>query len=327
MKSSNVIAASFVLVLYGCGGTGTPDNPITVQITGDLDTPAAQPQDDPAQPTPNPTPQPDTGSTAQPAPEPTPAPAPAPTPAPAPEPVTALPPPPTETTPMDIDWSWAIDQWFGCRVANNADGNRWTWRLTADGLMVDQFETPFGAWSLTDYNGARAVLFLDQGERQDPTDIWINENSFQLHSVGSENAWGICSRIQDPIAWLAVVEPGVVNSRPHSRFDNTRWYCSIRVGPTWVEGYTVELHRNGDLIGYEQRFDSQWRPFGQQGNPRYFSTWDATNNDTQVRSEFYGLLSWNSNDNTLRSGPDTFQCRLPEYFDAGTLHPSNTIVR
>ncbi len=191
--------------------------------------------------------------------------------------------------------------------------------------MIDQFNTAFGAWSEIDYNGERVVLFLDQGNRQDPTDIWINENSFQLHSSGSDTAWGICSKINDPVAWLAVVEPNEVNNRPHSRFDNTRWYCSIRVGPTWVEGYTIELHRNGDLIGYEQRFDANWRPFGQAGNPRYFSTWQAVDADTEVVSDFYGRLDWNENDDTLSSGPDTFRCRLPTYFSNGTLHPINTI--
>ena len=212
-----------------------------------------------------------------------------------------LPPPPPETMPMDIDWSWAVDQWMGCRVTENDTGNRWAWKLNADGLMVDQFNTVFGAWSLTEYTGDRAVLLLDQGGRQDATDIWIDENSVRLHSVGSANAWGICSNITDPVAWLSAVEPGVVNNRPHSRFDNTQWYCSIRVGPTWVEGYTIELHRNGDVIGYEQRFDSLWRPFGTRGNPRYFTTWDATNNDTQVLSLEYGLLTWDRNNNTLQS--------------------------
>ncbi len=236
-----------------------------------------------------------------------------------------LPEPPPAPTPMDIDWSWALDQWFGCRVIDNDTGNRWAWKLNADGLMVDQFNTTFGAWTETDYNGERVVLFLDQGGRQDPTDIWINENSFRLHNVGNANAWGICSKIVDPIAWLETVEPNAVNNRPHSRFDNTRWYCSIRVGPTWVEGYTIELHRNGDVIGFEQRFDSRWRPFGTQGSPRYFATWESFDNDTGVRSDFYGLLEWNSNNDTLESGPDTFRCRLPSYFGAGSLHPTNTI--
>lgn len=239
-----------------------------------------------------------------------------------PEPVPA---PPLETTPMDIDWSWALDQWFGCRVINGDTGNRWTWKLNADGLMVDQFNTIFGAWSEVDYNGDRVVLFLDQGGRQNPSDIWIDENSFRMHAQGSDTAWGICSKVTDPVAWLNVVEPGVVNNRPHSRFDNTRWYCSIRVGPTWVEGYTIELHRNGDVIGYEQRFDSRWNTFGVQGNPRYFSNWQAADNDTRVRSDFYGLLEWDRNSDTLNSGPDTFRCRLPKYFNGGTIHPVNTI--
>jgi hypothetical protein len=228
---------------------------------------------------------------------------------------------------MDIDWSWAIDSWFGCRTNDASNGNRWAWKLNADGIMVDQFNTAFGSWSLKEYTGDKAVLFLDQGTRQDPTDIWIDENSFSLHSVGSASAWGICTDINDPIAWLAAVETGEVNDRPHSRFDNTRWYCSIRVGPTWVEGYTVELQRNGDLIGYEQRFRSGWTPFGAQGSPRYFGQWEAMDDDSNVRSDDYGRLTWDRNANSLTSGPDTFKCYLPQYYGAGTSHPTNTIVR